>query len=420
MFLSCIRRFYVRCLRFMASDEFTTQVLKCDPSTISFLADEPQIDSDETMNVLKTASHHLIDLRRTVVFPTETVYGLGALALDAFAASKIFSAKGRPPDNPLIVHVSSLNMLQSLLPTGYIIPETYKILIKHFWPGALTLLFPRNPDVVPTIITANQSTVAVRMPSHPVARALISIANAPLAAPSANTSGKPSPTRAEHVHRDLNGKLGLILDGGPCSVGLESTVVDGLHCDGNLKVLRPGGVTVEDIERVLRQDLPENSHVPKVLVYKRDYADEKMEIAPTTPGMKYRHYSPSVPVTLLLTRPSLLDVQPAVSFHSYVQSLKRYIKDSGLKIGVLAATDSKIWDKVTAIEDVAWFRYHLGPLAEPNVIAHNLFDGLLSSEREGVDILLIEEIEENREGLAVMNRVRKAASKTIRVDLESV
>ena len=405
----------------MASDEFTTQIIKCDPSTIAFppSSDEPLISSDETLDILKTASYHLVDLKHTVVFPTETVYGLGALALDTCAASKIFSTKGRPPDNPLIVHVSSLQMLQSLLPPGYVIPETYKILMKHFWPGALTLLFPRNPDVVPTIITANQPTVAVRMPSHPVARALIAIANVPLAAPSANTSGKPSPTRAEHVYRDLKGKLGLILDGGPCSVGLESTVVDGLHDDGDLRVLRPGGITVEDIERVLRQDLPNVSGIPRILVHKRDYADEKMEIAPTTPGMKYRHYSPSVPVTLLLTQLSLSDVQPAASFYDYVQSLKKNINGDGLKIGVLAATDSMLWGNVAVIKDVTWFRYHLGPLTEPNVIAHNLFDGLLSLEMEGVDILLIEEIEESREGLAVMNRVRKAASKIVRVVLRS-
>src|SRR6202020_1120830 len=125
---------------------------------------------------------------------------------------------------------------------------SYEILIKHFWPGALTLLFPSDSSKIPSIITANQPTVAIRMPSHPVARALIAVANSPLAAPSANSSGKPSPTKADHVFRDLNGKVGLILDGGMCGLGLESTVVSGLSEDGNKRVLRPGGVTVEDIE----------------------------------------------------------------------------------------------------------------------------------------------------------------------------
>ncbi|CAA7259709.1 unnamed protein product [Cyclocybe aegerita] len=417
MFLSRLRQIYARYMH--ATVEFTTQVLKCDPSSISFppTSDQPEITSQETLDALKTAVHNLVDLNQTVVFPTETVYGLGALALVSNAASKIFSTKGRPPDNPLIVHVSSIAMLNSLLPPGYTIPKTYQILMKHFWPGALTLLFPRNADVVPTIITASQPTVAIRMPSHPVARALIAIANAPLAAPSANTSGKPSPTRAEHVHRDLNGKVGLILDGGACGVGLESTVVDGLHDDGNVRVLRPGGITVEDIERALRKEIHDVAKVAKVLVHKRDYADEKIEAAPTTPGMKYRHYSPSVPVTLLLTVPSLSGTQTSVQLSGYIDSLQKETPGKDLKIGVLAATDSKIWNSLDSIDGVAWYRYPLGLISEPSVIAHRLFDGLLTLEKDGVQQMLVEEVEETREGLAVMNRIRKAASDTIRVTL---
>ena len=418
MFLSHLRHLYVRYLRFMAPAEFSTKVLKCDPADITFLpmSDAPQISCKETLEALERAAHHLVDLKETVVFPTETVYGLGALALDATAASKIFSTKGRPPDNPLIVHVSSLEMLRSLLPPDYDIPKAYKILMKHFWPGPLTLLFPRNSDIVPAIVSANHPTVAIRIPSHPVARALIAVANAPLAAPSANTSGKPSPTRAEHVHRDLNGKLNLILDGGPCSVGLESTVVDGLHDDGNIRVLRPGGVTIEDIERVLRQDICNVSNRPRVLVHKRDYMDEKVEDAPTTPGMKYRHYSPSVPVILLLTHPTLSGGQLVTDFSDYVRTLKiKNGSQGGLKIGVLAATESELWEILDGVQDVSWTRYPLGPLAEPSVIAHHLFDGLLSLEQESVHFIFIEEVEENREGLAIMNRVRKAASETVRI-----
>ncbi|KDR83802.1 hypothetical protein GALMADRAFT_56652 [Galerina marginata CBS 339.88] len=378
----------------------------------------PQITSQETLDALKTASHRLVNEMQTVVFPTETVYGLGALALDANAAAKIFSTKGRPPDNPLIVHVSSFNMLCSLLPPGYVIPKAYKALMKHFWPGALTLLFPRSENI-PTIITAGQSTVAIRMPSHPVARALIAVANAPLAAPSANTSGKPSPTRAEHVLRDLHGKVSLILDGGACGVGLESTVVDGLHADGNIRVLRPGGITVEDLERVLCDEIHDMANIPKVLVHKRDYADEKIESAPTTPGMKYRHYSPSVPVTLLLTLPNLSGDQPTTNFSDYISSSwKKAAVKGELKIGVLAATDSKFWDQIRPLDGISWCQFPLGPLAEPAVIAHNLFDGLLSLEKDGVHLMLIEEVEESREGLAIMNRVRKAASDSIRITLD--
>ena len=400
----------------MAPFEFTTQVLKCDPSSIRFhsLSDQPEISSPKTMEALKIASHRLVDLTQTVVFPTETVYGLGALSLNSEAASKIFSTKGRPPDNPLIVHVSSFTMLRSLLPQDYVIPQIYLTLMEHFWPGALTLLFPRNPDVVPAIITANQSTVAIRMPSHPVARALIAIANAPLAAPSANTSGKPSPTRASHVLRDLDGKVGLILDGGPCRVGLESTVVDGLHADGNIRVLRPGGITVEDIERVLLQDTKNSEQIPKVLVHKRDYADKAIESAPSTPGMKYRHYSPSVPVILLITRSDLHDNHIRVRFLEYAKSLR---KDTKLKIGVLAPTDSVLWNHLLPIENLEWHRYPLGPVTNPSLIAHRLFDGLLTLEQQGVHLMFIEEINEEREGLAIMNRVRKAAGESISVSL---
>jgi L-threonylcarbamoyladenylate synthase len=216
----------------------------------------------------------------------------------------------------------------------------------------------------------------------------------------------------------LKGKVSLILDGGPCAVGLESTVVDGLHEDGHIRVLRPGGITVEDIERVLQLDIDDVANIPKVLVHKRDYADDKIQAAPTTPGMKYRHYSPSVPVSLLLTRPSLSGVEPATSFSDYVHSLQKSSGCGKLMIGVLAATDSKVWEAMNGTKDISWLRYPLGPLAEPSVIAHNLFDGLLSLEKGGVELIFIEEIDEAREGLAVMNRVRKAASESIHIELD--
>lgn len=420
MLLTPLRNLYALYTRYMAVSEFTTQVLKCDLSSITFMSDsdEPRISSSDTREALKAAARLLIDEGQTVVFPTETVYGLGALALDTNSASKIFSTKGRPADNPLIVHVSSFRMLNSLLPPNYHIPKSYKILMKHFWPGPLTLLFPRDPEIVPTIITANQPAVAIRMPAHPVARALIAIANAPLAAPSANTSGKPSPTKAEHVHRDLNGKVPLILDGGPCGVGLESTVVDGLHEDGHIRVLRPGGITVEDMERVLRLDMHNVANIPKVLVHRRDYADEKMESAPTTPGMKYRHYSPSVPVTLLLTKPSLSGSQPAQPFVELLHKLKDEHVGESMRIGMLAPTNSQLWNAVDSAPYFEWVKYPLGSTEEPNIIAHRLFDGLLSLEKDGVHLILIEEVNETREGLAVMNRVRKAASESIRILVE--
>lgn len=400
---------------------FSTRVLKCDPLSIAFHpeSDTPQFTSLETLETLKTASHHLLDLLQPVAFPTETVYGLGALALNPTASSRIFSTKGRPPDNPLIVHVSSFAMLRTILPADYALSPAYQALIKHFWPGALTLLFPSDPKIIPTIITANQPTVAIRMPSHPVARALIAVANAPLAAPSANSSGKPSPTRAEHVLRDLDGKVGIILDGGACGVGLESTVVDGLHEDGCIRVLRPGGITVEEIERVLREEMQDCSHIPKVLVHRRDYLDDAMEQAPTTPGMKYRHYSPSVPVNLLFTvsrPPAGLAPTPIAAFLSSLKHTDRKTSSS-VRVGVLAPSDSALWDYTEPTDGLDWHPYRLGPTAEPSITAHRLFDGLLTLEREGVDLILIEEVKEEREGLAVMNRVRKAAGESTWITL---
>lgn len=391
--------------------QYSTQILACDSSSISFDSDAnyPQITCSQTLSSLTLASQHLHSLQ-CVAFPTETVYGLGALALDTTAVSRIFSTKGRPPDNPLIVHVSSYTMLRSILPKDYTMPESYEVLMKHFWPGALTLLFPRDPAKIPEIITAGQPTVAIRMPSHPVARALIAVANTPIAAPSANSSGKPSPTRAEHVHRDLDGKVGLILDGGACGVGLESTVVDGLNEDGNIRVLRPGGITVEDIERVLKTDI--SIRIPEVLVHKRDYRDAAMEAAPTTPGMKYRHYSPSVPVILLLTSlPS--DGTESTQANSFLESLtERGIGLSRpLTVGILTPSDSPLATYLLP-QSINWRLYPLGPLDHPSVTAHRLFDGLLTLESEGVDLILVEEVQEAREGLAVMNRVRKAAGET--------
>ncbi|KAJ6561183.1 DHBP synthase RibB-like alpha/beta domain-containing protein [Mycena vulgaris] len=387
----------------------TTRILKCDPSSISFpaSASEPTISSPDTLRALEAAAHELVHNLQPVAFPTETVYGLGALALNVSATSRIFSTKGRPADNPLIVHVSSFPMLHTLLPQDYVVSDAYTALMKHFWPGALTLLFPRDAQIVPAIITANQPTVAIRMPSHPVARALIAVAGAPLAAPSANSSGKPSPTRAAHVQRDLAGKVGIILDGGACGVGVESTVVDGLHADGAIRVLRPGGITVEEIERVLREELGAAGPIPRVLVHRRDYRDEAVEAAPTTPGMKYRHYSPAVPVYLLYTASPPPDGVQTLDADAFLASLGA--GDAPIKVGILAPSDSMLGTCSLPTDGVEWTRFVLGSTAEPSVTAHLLFDGLLTLEQQGVDLILIEEVQEEREGLAVMNRVKKAA-----------
>ncbi|KAL6764481.1 DHBP synthase RibB-like alpha/beta domain-containing protein [Haematococcus lacustris] len=225
---------------------------------------------------------------QVVALPTETVYGLAANALSVAAVARIYTAKQRPADNPLIVHGADMGMLRALYPPGWKLPSSYQAAVQAHWPGPLTILLPRSPQV-PDIVTCGQPTMAVRMPSHPVARALIALAGVPLAAPSANSSGRPSPTTAAHVMEDLAGRIPLVLDGGPCSLGLESTVLDALRHPP--VVLRPGGVTAEQLRR-----LP---GLQGLLVYSKDLRDAALEQAPTTPGMKYRHYSPTAQVTLL-------------------------------------------------------------------------------------------------------------------------
>ena len=401
-----------------------TRILKCDPESITFSSDKPVYSDLETEKAITSAVEHLT-AGQVVAFPTETVYGLGALALDASAATKIFITKGRPSDNPLIVHISSLSMLSSLIPPSYAPSPAYTTLMRTFWPGPLTLLFPVEPSRVPSIITAGHPTVAVRMPAHPVARALIAATGAPLAAPSANASGKPSPTRATHVLRDLGSsrRLPLLLDGGPCAVGLESTVVDGLGVDGALRVLRPGGVTVEALIAALSDPDPQCGALmppppvpPPVLVHRRDFALEKHEEdAPTTPGMKYRHYAPGVPVTLLYTSPAPPDDDGAarrVAADAFFRD-EAGCGSSG-RVGLMAQDGSSLLVRARS-EGAQWLTFSLGESTEPARAAQRLFEGLLSLEEQGVEQIYVEEVAEEHEGLAFMNRVKKAAGMSLRI-----
>lgn len=398
----------------------SAKILPCSSADISF-AQKTEPSGDETCTItpgsttlqsIQLASRHLTDLKVPVVMPTETVYGLAASSLDPSAVAQIFSIKGRPADNPLIVHVSSRAMLLSLLPntTSYSLSPAYEKLIAAFWPGPLTLLFPADPAKIPPIVTAGQPTVAIRMPSHPVARALIAHSNTPLAAPSANTSGKPSPTKAEHVWTDLgeSGKVSLILDGGPCGVGVESTVVDGLKEDGDLRVLRPGGVTVEEIERVVRGGLAHGERATRVLVHRRDFEDEAMEQHPTTPGMKYLHYSPSVPVILLFT-PDVSSPPESVTPTSLREVISEFLPHSNTrqKVGLMLLSNSLL--AIPPETEVDFVTFDLGRRYSPTTTAQRLFDGLLTLEQQGVEMIFVEGITEEQEGLAVMNRLRKAA-----------
>jgi L-threonylcarbamoyladenylate synthase len=327
---------------------------------------------------LKIAKDYLLS-KQVVAIPTETVYGLAANALDSDSVAQIYSVKNRPQDNPLIVHVNSLEMVRSLVKNGEI-PPVYNTLIENFWPGPLTLLFEKAPGVIPDNVTCGLSTVAIRMPVHNVARDLIEYCGFPLAAPSANTSGRPSPTRAEHVLNDLDGKIPLIIDGGECQSGVESTVIDGL---GEIPViLRPGGITVEMIRKV----------IGNIRVYKKN-EDAKLEECPTTPGMKYKHYSPKAKVIL---------VQDSLKLEEYAND---YFK-KGLRVGCLLRKDS---DVVLKCDNVLFF--YMGSSLDS--VAHELFNGLRTLDENGVDVILVPSVEEEHEGLAIMNRLTKASSQVI-------
>lgn len=393
-----------------------------------------------------------------VAFPTETVYGLGANALDPDAALKIFKAKGRPVDNPLIVHISDLQMLRRLVPDTYQPSPVYAALMDAFWPGAMTLLFPADEMKVPSVVRCGLKTVGVRMPSHPVARALIAASRLPLAAPSANASGRPSPTTAAHVYQDMTtikgkeieGRLPYIIDGGPCQVGVESTVLDGVTDAKELRVLRPGGIGVEDIESVLKDKslLEEvegsSSGAVRLRVYGKDLKrDKKDEDHPTTPGMKYRHYSPDAEVVLLVSEKGralteaifgsqdskAVPLGEAIS--SYVSEHPR-AGQKILQIGIMSMDDSHLTsllfpqDSATnrnSNDTYDFRRFSLGSLKTPEQAAQRLFEGLRTLDGDdqvkGVrrcGLIFVEALEDDAKvGLAIMNRLQKAAGSVLYV-----
>ncbi|MET3506773.1 L-threonylcarbamoyladenylate synthase [Halalkalibacter oceani] len=306
-----------------------------------------------------------------IAFPTETVYGLGANALDEQAVRKIFAAKGRPSDNPLIVHIAERQQLDQLVTD--ISPQAEK-LIARFWPGPLTLIFKKKAAVAPSV-TAGLDTVAVRMPDHPVASALLQAAGVPVAAPSANLSGKPSPTSAEHVRHDLDHKIAGIVDGGKTGVGLESTVLD---CSGTVPVLyRPGGVTKEQIEAEIG---------PVAL----DLALHSAQETPMSPGMKYTHYAPAGTLWLVQDR-------------SRIPELVARSKAEGKRVGVL-----------TTIEHQADYQADLvkacGKRSSLATVAADLYESLRAFDHAEVEVIYAETFPAEGVGIAIMNRLEKAAA----------
>ncbi len=320
-----------------------------------------------------------------VGFPTETVYGLGANALNKEAVMSVFSAKGRPADNPLIVHIWNENQLADLCE----VPDKAKILMDAFWPGPLTMLFPKK-ESVPSEVTAGLPTVAIRMPSHPVAAAMLKACNLPVAAPSANRSGRPSPTSAAHVLEDMDGRIPLILDGGDCEVGVESTVLD--LCNGQPCILRPGGITKEMLEKVLGEEVVLAGSILRPL-----RSDEKA----LSPGMRYKHYAPKGTVTLVDGAPGL--VVPALN-----ELVTRELS-AGRKACALCFTEHVEFLKDCDPHDI-------GSVSDDSEVARRLFNVLRQLDEEGIEVAYSEVVPPEGVGLAVMNRLgRAAAFRTIRV-----
>lgn len=367
----------------------STKVLPVNRDSIAFKNDFPVFTDKDTESNLRRAAEEIKKPGVVVAFPTETVYGLGGSALSDESVTAIYLAKNRPADNPLIVHVSSIEQIQRLILTKlHTIPKVYDNLIQRFWPGPLTILLPlEEGSPILELVTAGQNTVGVRMPDHPVARALIALSDTPLAAPSANASTRPSPTLASHVLHDLDGKIPYILDGGACSVGVESSVVDGLVSPPML--LRPGGLTVEDIRKY-----GEGQWADVILAKKTAGKTEAVR----TPGMKYRHYSPSAKVVLFI---GCGEGRKAVS--QYVAKL-----EGSPKIAILRAAKFASSDELGVSGAV---ERSMGSTSAE--VAHNLFRDLREVDEMNVDLILVEGVDESGDGLAVMNRLSKAAFETI-------
>ena len=374
-----------------------------------------------------------------VAFPTETVYGLGGNALDEDAAGKIYAAKGRPSDNPLIAHVSCMEEVAPLVKE---IPEAGRKLMEAFWPGPLTMIFPKS-DKVPYGTTGGLDTVAIRMPDDPVANRLIALAGVPVAAPSANTSGRPSPTTADHVWQDMNGRIEMIIDGGPVGIGVESTIVD--VSSAVPSVLRPGAITME----MLAEVLGEVSVDPAIL------GPLSADVRPKAPGMKYKHYAPKADLTLVEPGTGTeresgaeqvtgaeqktgaeqvtgaeqkngagqktgaeqktgadrntgadpetgLDETQLQAMICKVRELSREKIEAGYKVGVICTDESRGCYTDGEVRSI-------GARKSQASVAHNLYALLREFDDLGVDYIFSESFPKDHLGQAIMNRLSKAA-----------
>lgn len=333
-----------------------------------------KIDRKNIDNKIINNAGKIINEGSLVAFPTETVYGLGADGLNDQACKHIFEAKGRPNDNPLILHISNISMLYNLTDE---INEESKKLMESCWPGPLTIIFKKS-DKVPSAVTAGLDTVAIRYPKDEIALALISAANTPIAAPSANLSGKPSPTRAIDVYQDLNGKIPLIIDGGACDIGIESTVID--LSEEVPTILRPGFYTYEYIKDILPNVRLDDSIVDSKKI-------------PKSPGQKYTHYAPKAKMEIFVGEKASDEI------------LKKALdeKSKGKKVGVLVFED-----QLSKFKDFKLIS--LGNRYDLTYMSHVLFTSLRLMDDENVDLILAEGVSEEGLGKSIMNRMKKSAS----------
>lgn len=319
-----------------------------------------------------------------VAFPTETVYGLGGDALNPTASEKIYAAKGRPSDNPLIVHISKVQDLYELCAD---VPEKALLLAEKFWPGPLTMVLPKN-DKVPKTTTGGLDTVAIRMPNHPVALDLIRTSGVFIAAPSANLSGRPSPTKAEHVLQDMNGRIDMIIDGGSVEIGIESTIID--LTEEEPVILRPGFITEKMLSEVVG-NVQIDPAVALGTIGKTGQGDFK----PKAPGMKYRHYAPKGDLTIVESE----DVEKVIS---YINQQVDMLSKEGKTTGVLTTEDNISLYKADHVLSV-------GQRADELSISSHLFDVLRQFDDLGVECIFSEGFAREDVGYAIMNRLMKAA-----------
>ena len=335
------------------------------------------IDETKELNNQVKEAGKILKNGGLVAFPTETVYGLGGDAKNKDASKAIYAAKGRPSDNPLIVHIPDVSWVDGIVSE---IPEAAKKLADAFWPGPMTLIFKKN-EVIPLETTGGLDTVAVRLPSHPVARALMEESGVYIAAPSANTSGRPSPTKAKHVAEDLSGKIDAIIDGGEVNIGLESTIID--VTEDIPTILRPGYISLDDVKAVVGEARMDPGIMSK-----------DSNVRPKAPGMRYRHYAPKG--NLIVVNGEKEKV--CAYINKQVESAGALHK----KVAVLASSETASTYKNAKV-------YVIGSLHDEEEIARNLYDVLRQFDEEEMELIFSEAFETPHIGQAIMNRLLKAA-----------